>query len=349
MNACWITPSNIALVKYWGKKAKQIPCNSSLSLTLNKCCTKTRVETLDNISDSHKSLEFTFAGEENPSYEARIEKTLQLWQQLCPKALQYRLRISSENTFPAGAGIASSASSMAALALCLWTIEKRLAGDTSEFLEKDFETCSEMARLASGSASRSLYGGLVAWDVSQPFSAHPVLSKSKMDAYGFELNDLICLVDSGEKKVSSSEGHELMNSHPFAQLRYERAEGKFQQMKSLFTNQNSPTGTAEWSDLGLLIEQEALELHALAMSSSPSVIYFRADTISCIEAVQRFRHQFGPKAFFTLDAGPNLHVLYLIKDKELIRKELYPRLCMILDSDDAFIWDNMGTGPRQCQ
>ena len=193
----WRCPANIALVKYWGKYPGQLPCNPSISLTLNNAYTETQV--------SYKwvdegSVEFLFDGELNSSFGQRIERFIDKLSQYFPFLLNLNLEISSTNSFPHSAGIASSASAMGALSLCICSIEEQLTGQKM-YEEAFYRKAAFIARLGSGSATRSLFGGLVLWG-----RLHEVHGSS--DFYGIELHnipfvtwlyDAILIVNSSEK------------------------------------------------------------------------------------------------------------------------------------------------------
>jgi len=222
----WISPSNIALVKYWGKKPVQIPANPSLSMTLNKAYTEMTVdvEPLEGKKDI-PHVDFHFEGKKNQKFEAKIQDFLWSLFDEFPELGECKYRISSRNTFPHSTGIASSASSMSALGLCL----ADLLTNTGEVQpDQDFyRLASRLSRLASGSACRSVYGGYVIWGnlphfpqtsdeyaVPVPFEIHPAMQA---------MNDAILVVSGREKEVSSRAGHSLMHSHPFADARFESA------------------------------------------------------------------------------------------------------------------------------
>ena len=156
----WQCPSNIALVKYWGKKRKQLPQNPSISFTLSECCTKTFVsfEKADRFGFS-----FFFEGKENPVFGAKIEKFLMDNQTFFPFINQLNLKVESRNTFPHSSGIASSASSMSAFVMGLMEIESLLTGPSTGSGTLDFCKASYFSRLASGSAARSVFPAMALW------------------------------------------------------------------------------------------------------------------------------------------------------------------------------------------
>lgn len=294
----WSSPSNIALVKYWGKKEGiQIPANASVSFTLTECQTKTRVSWSKRTKEKDR-FSFLFEGSEKKSFHGKIEKFLDNVEQYFPTINQLSLLIESSNSFPHSAGIASSASSMSALALCIVEIEKFLFKDLSQdtFLKR----ASFFARLGSGSACRSVLGPVVEWGVESDLFASSVESiHSDFDGFC----DSILIVKDSEKSVSSRAGHGLMNDHPFSKARYKQAEANIGKMLDSLRN-------GDFRQFGETLEDEALSLHAMMMTSSPGYLLMAPNTIILIELVREFRKQSNIPIYFTLDAGPNLHLLY---------------------------------------
>jgi diphosphomevalonate decarboxylase len=160
----WSAPSNIALVKYWGKKDKQIPANPSISFTLNNCKTITKltfVKHFDKLSvtNGNFSFDLLFEGKPKEDFKPKIQKFFERIEIYCPYLKDYHFTIDTENTFPHSSGIASSASGMAALAMNIMSLEKALnPAMTEDFF---YQKASFLARLGSGSACRSIYGGFV--------------------------------------------------------------------------------------------------------------------------------------------------------------------------------------------
>src|SRR5690606_5755357 len=221
----WKAPSNIALVKYWGKTKGQIPANASISFTLDRSATTTSIGFSRRDSGEGFSFDLLFEGRPKEAFRPKVHTFLQRVETYLPYLGDYHLKIETSNSFPHSSGIASSASGMAALALGLMDMESRLVRDMNPgfFLRK----ASFLARLGSGSAARSIVGDLVLW------GKHPGFPQSS-DLYGIEYpfevapvfrgyRDTILLVHKGEKQVSSSLGHQLMQGHPYAKGRFEQA------------------------------------------------------------------------------------------------------------------------------
>lgn len=299
----WQCPSNLALVKYWGKHGNQLPSNPSLSFTLNTSHTRTSIRW-----EEAPAFGFTFAldGQPKPEFHDKLEQFFRKIADRLPWLSGLRLHIDSSNSFPHSSGIASSASAFGALGLCLAEMNALLAGFAADE-DSLLREAAILARLGSGSATRSLYGGYVAWGQHPDF---PEMS----DLYGtpwagsihpdlMTLQDTILLVDPGQKSVSSTAGHALMVNHPFAQQRFEVARKNINVLSGILKS-------GAWMDLILLAEAEALMLHGLMMSSNPGYLLVRPDTVAILEKVRKFRQETGLAVGFSLDAGANVHLLY---------------------------------------
>ncbi len=346
-SVAWRSPSNIALVKYWGKYGQQYPQNPSVSFTLSQSYTETQVSCrMRDSSEKGKpvSFDFVFHGQANPAFALKIEQFLNSQLSEFPFLSDYHLQISSSNSFPHSSGIASSASGMSALTLCLCSLDKLSGGvlanrDEAAFFQK----ASRISRLGSGSACRSLYPQAALWgtcsfldessqDYAIPYQEylHPVFHN---------YCDTILIVSRREKSVSSRAGHGLMEQHPYSSVRYQQANKHLEQLHRVLQ-------TADLEGFIDLVELEALELHALMMSSSPSFILMQPNTLAVIAQIRRFRQETGCPICFTLDAGPNVHVLYpqtVKAQAEAFIKETLLTYC----EDQYCIWDCAGNGPVQ--
>ena len=311
----WSSPSNIALVKYWGKKEHQFPENPSISFTLDNCKTTTNLTFLRKASHAGFSFEVFLDGEQKDDFKPKIETFFKRVEDYLTFLKDYHFKIETSNTFPHSSGIASSASGMSALALCLMSIEKLIIESdvTLSAAERSIDEtyftkkASFLARLGSGSACRSLEGDLVVW------GKHDGIEGSS-DLFGVKypndvhqnfknFQDTILLVDKGEKQVSSTVGHNLMYGHPFAQERFKQADKNLSDMISILKEGDLDAFIA-------LVESEALTLHAMMMSSMPYFILMKPNTLEIINKIWDYRKSSGSKICFTLDAGANVHVLY---------------------------------------
>lgn len=336
----WQSPSNIALVKYWGKHGNQLPRNPSLSMTLSNSSTTTEIHYEQKSKTDGLSLEFQFEGKPAKDFETRIHNFLdgQLNQYAFLK--QLHLKISSFNTFPHSSGIASSASAFSALALGILTIEEKITGQS--VAEEEFcRRASSLARLGSGSASRSVYGGYVVWGAHKDFPeysdqyATPLALSIHPDFYDY--HDAILIVSGEKKKTGSSAGHKLMEKNPYAKVRYQQANQNL-----LRLHQTLETGDLE--RFAEIVENEALTLHGLMLSSSPGYLLMNGRTISIIERIRAFRQAEKVPVCFTLDAGPNVHLLYPERYREAAQQLIDSELLELCDNN-RWIDDRMGNGP----
>jgi len=329
-------PSNIALVKYWGKYGEQLPQNASVSFTLSNCKTNTtltfeKVKTTENFN-----FEVYLDGKREASFEPKIKKFFERIEEYVPFLRDYKFKIETSNSFPHSSGIASSASGMSALAFCLVAMEQKMSSDKHDTKLK----ASFLARLGSGSASRSIEGPLVVW------GKHPKIENSSNlfgTKYPLEIHstfkeyqDTILLVDKGEKQVSSTVGHDLMHDHPYATERFKEANNNLATLVSIF-EKGDLTGFIK------IVESEALQLHAMMMASQPYFILMKPNTLEIINRIWEFRKKTNSNLCFTLDAGANVHVLYPKNEagsvSEFIKNELSP-FC----KNGEYIKDIVGLG-----
>lgn len=335
----WTAPSNIALVKYWGKKGLQLPANPSLSLSLSTSATTTELSYWPNeSSDEEVSFDLFFDGSPKPSFRPKVADFFKRILPYVPFIKDYHLQIKTSNTFPHSSGIASSASGMGALALCVMSLEKELSGleDEDYFLKK----ASFLARLGSGSACRSIEGPVVVW------GEHPEYPGSN-DLYGvrfaggihpiFETyRDSILLVDKGQKKVSSTLGHNLMNGHPYGESRFTHANQNMSRMRDIMRNGDLP-------EFVQLVESEALTLHAMMLTSNPYFLLMRPNTLHIIESLFEFRQDTGYQVSFTLDAGANVHLLYPNEIRSEVEDFIASHLRAFCEQGQ-FLLDRVGSG-----
>ncbi|MFP4064557.1 MAG: diphosphomevalonate/mevalonate 3,5-bisphosphate decarboxylase family protein [Bacteroidales bacterium] len=365
----WESPANIAIIKYWGKYPVQLPMNPSLSFVLKNSRVKIRMDYSIHPSDDFRLDDFSINGNPHHAFKQRIAGYLKELTQYFPFLQHACLRIESTSTFPHSAGIASSAAAFSALALCLCSIDTKIRsgrsvpgnrtpgrgsasckGSTKEGIkaatpaspDEFFHKASFMARLGSGSACRSVYDGMVVWGKT------PYLQSSS-DEYAvrlgdrlvhpdfFTLRDAVLIVDSREKKVSSSAGHALMHRHPYKSARKNQAGNNLERLFNALRE-------GDFHAFGEVAENEALSLHSLMMSSDPGYTLMHPNSLRLIEKIREYRHEADIPLYFTMDAGPNVHLLYpsAYADRvlALIRGEL-AELC----EDERWIDDAMGQGP----
>jgi len=338
----WSAPSNIALVKYWGKKENQIPANPSISFTLNNCKTITKLEFEPKKSGTENfSFDLFLDGKPKEDFKPKMLKFFERIEVYVPFLKDFHFIISTENTFPHSSGIASSASGMGAMAVNLMSIEKLFNPEMTD--DYFWKKASFLARLGSGSACRSIKGSVVVWGENDAI-------ENSSNLFGVEFSepihpnfknyqDTILLVDKGEKVVSSTVGHELMHDHPFAKQRFAQAHENLAQMKQILMNGNL-------QNFVNLVESEALTLHSMMMTSMPYFILMKPNTLEIINKIWKFRQLTDIQVCFTLDAGANVHVLY----SETVKREVLQFIKNELIGfcqNRQYICDEIGTGALQ--
>ena len=334
----WRSPSNIALIKYWGKRPIQIPENASISFTLNEAYSETFLSFKPR-SNGEPKVTFRFEGSKEEAFAARIEKFLSSLQGEMPFIEDYTFEVESSNSFPHSSGIASSASSMSALSLCLCDMEQLILSNHLSKAQR-LRRSSHIARLGSGSASRSVIPKLAVWgkSVHVPNSADEyAVAYNGVDSVFDSFHDDVLIVSKEKKSVSSSQGHALMDGNIYAKARYQQAD---QNMKLLLSSMKE----GDLWTFGKIVEDEALSLHALMMCSDPSFILMKPNTLQVIESIRKFRKDTKVPIFFTLDAGPNVHILYpdavIKKATEFIKTQLIQYA-----EEGRIIHDQVGNGP----
>jgi diphosphomevalonate decarboxylase len=291
-------PANIAFIKYWGARdlGRALPLNSSISMTLDSCVTLCTVETLDREGQDEVWLAEPHGGfgSLNPEFDRRVREhldRLRLW-----AGRKEALRVATRNTFPTAGGLASSASGFAALTLATaGAFEKKASNAELSLLAR---------RSGSGSASRSVFGGYVEWAAPKgeakgdDDASH---AKPLFDADHWELRDVIAVVEIGPKTVSSLEGHRRALTSPYYAKRQELLPERLDKVRRAIRKR-------DLAALGPVLEEEAVDLHLIAMSSHPPVFYWSPGTIAVLRAVRELRQE-GLAAWATMDAGANVHVI----------------------------------------
>ena len=356
-NFTWKTPSNIALVKYWGKQEPQIPENTSISFTLDACLTLTTLEYKHHseivsesaeenlkqvkVDDSKFNFNIYFEGEKKDDFKPKIQKFFERIEQYVPFLKEYDFVIKSRNSFPHSSGIASSASGMSALALCIMSLEKELNPTISdEYFNKK---ASFLARLGSGSACRSIEGELIVWGehskIEGSSNLFGVKFPHKIHSNFKNYHDTILLVDEGEKQVSSTVGHKLMHNHPFAEQRFLQATNNISKISEVLQN-------GDLKQFVAIVESEALSLHAMMMTSNPYFILMKPNTLKIIHKIWEFRAKMNSNICFTLDAGANVHVLFPKSEKVLVNNFIINELIQYCQ-ENHYICDRIGQGAKQ--
>ncbi|NLX11012.1 MAG: diphosphomevalonate decarboxylase [Chloroflexi bacterium] len=297
-----VSCANIAFVKYWGRKddALRLPLNSSISMNLDAATTTTTVEFDPALAADEVVIEGT---ETTAKAAARVSEHLDRIRALAGDGFDRRARVVSRNSFPMGTGIASSASAFAALTV---------AACAAAGLDPDERTLTILARLGSGSACRSIPAGFVEWHTADT-SADSVAEQIAPPDH-WDLRDLIAIVQTAHKETESSKGHQLVQASPFAGARLEAAERALPIIRQAIL-------ARDFEALGEETEQEAIRMHAVAMTSQPSVLYWSPATVEILHAVRAWRAS-GLPAYCTIDAGANVHVLCQGADAARIEGDL---------------------------
>ncbi|MBK8502336.1 MAG: diphosphomevalonate decarboxylase [Saprospiraceae bacterium] len=339
----WQSPSNIALIKYWGKHGNQLPNNPSISFTLSKSFSETTITYSPRTAfDRPISLDFYFEGKQNKPFSDRVRQYLTKLLPSFSYLSGIHLEISSSNSFPHSAGIASSASAFSALAMALCDIDI-LVGDSASASQIDIRKASEMARLGSGSACRSVYPKMALWGLTDQIEQSTDLASIPMGDQIHEVfkdyRDAILIASQDQKSVSSSIGHSLMQDHPFAETRYREARSNLNQILVALKS-------GDIEKMGFITEMEAMQLHALMLCSKPNYILLQPNTLQIIREIKNYRKESKVPVHFTLDAGPNVHILYPSSFRTEVRNLIEERL-LIYCQDAKWIDDQVGDGPSK--
>jgi len=303
-------PANIAFIKYWGKTDEKLrlPANDSISMNLSNAYTTTTVEFSKKFSKDKFYIlkDEKIASPDKLSRSAifvhsketeRVSKQLDIIRKIA--GVKLWARVVSRNNFPANVGIASSASGFAALTL---------AAASALNLKLSEKELSILARLGSGSAARSIPDGFVQWKAGK--TSDDSYAYSLYDQNYWDLRDIIVIVSAERKKTSSTAGHDNAASSIFFQTRLKNLPRKIKNLKNALKKK-------EFKSFGEIIEQEAIELHTVMMTQKPPLFYWNSDTINIVHKVHDWRDD-GLSVFFTIDAGPNMHLICEGKDEEKV-------------------------------
>lgn len=299
MKTTAIAPSNIAFIKYWGKKDEilRLPENGSVSMNLSNLLTTTTVE----FDSALKEDSVTINGKREPNEGSRGVLHLDRVRKLAK--INTKAKVVTENNFPTGTGLSSSASGFAALTLAA----ANAAG--LKLSEKDL---SILARQGSGSACRSIPDGFVQWLDGNTSETSYTVSIFSPDYW--DIADVVAVVSKSKKDVSTTQGHKLAESSPFFKNRLERISDKIALMKRYIKDKN-------FTRFGELTESEALELHTIMLTSKPSLIYLLPESLKVIKAVKKWREE-GLESYFTLNTGQDVHIISRKADVKKVSERL---------------------------
>ena len=289
MKATAIAPSNLAFIKYWGRKNEilRLPTNGSISMNLSNLLTTTTVNFLPELTcDS-----VTINGQEFAADAIEARRVTRHLDRVRQQAgLQHCACVVSKNNFPSSTGLSSSASSFAAL-----TVSATAAAGL-DLPEKEL---SVLARQGSGSACRSIPDGFVEWldgdasDSSYGLSLHP--------HNHWQIVDVVAVVSREKKEISSSEGQLAAASSPFFPVRLSRMPDKLSRARALLKQKN-------FTEFGELIEAEAVEMHAIMLTSTPSLMYWLPGSVKIMRLARKWRRQ-GLEVYFSVNTGQDVHLI----------------------------------------
>ena len=295
-----IAHPNIAFIKYWGNRddSLNLPANGSLSMNLAGLETRTTVEVNAHLSADSLTLNGqTLTG----APLQRVSAFLDIVRSMA-KNNGYA-HVTSANNFPTAAGIASSASAFAALSL---------AASKAYGLTLDEAALSQLARRGSGSACRSVPGGFVEWLSGEDDKTSYAVSIAPADHW--LLTDCVAVVAAGHKEIGSTDGHTLASSSPLQTARLAQAEARLSVCRQAILQR-------DFAALADVMELDSNLMHAVMMTSTPPLFYWQPATLTIMHAVQAWRKA-GQEICYTVDAGPNVHVIYPEGDAARVEQQL---------------------------
>ena len=294
--------TNIALIKYWGKRNKELflPMTSSLSLTLDAFYTDTRVEFDPALEADIFYLDDAL---QNTEATAKVSRFIDLFRQVAGIEGTLPAKVTSFNHVPTAAGLASSASAFAALAgACNLALDLNL----------DPQTLSTLARQGSGTASRSLLGGCVEWHKGEGDDSDSSFAE-QIDPADWDLAMVVVMINRESKKLSSRDGMELtIATSPFYELWPQEVEQDLLKIKDAIR-------THDFETMGAVAEHNAMKMHATMISANPSFTYWEPESITAMQTVRQLRENRIP-AYITMDAGPNVKVLCRASQADQVRE-----------------------------
>ncbi len=290
-----IAPSNVALVKYWGRSNEhdRLPANDNIAMNLSNLFTTTTVM----FDPTLKKDDVTINNKKVAKEAERVTKQLDRIRALAKKKIY--AKVVSQNSFPSSSGLSSSASGFAALTAAA---TKAIGLDLSE------KELSILARQGSGSACRSIPSGFVVWHKGE--SSETSYAMSIFPPQHWDICDVVVIVSDKKKYIPTSASHTTAYTSPFFEKRLTLLPKRIIEIKKLIKAKN-------FSKFGDLIEKEALEFHAILLTSNPSLIYWLPETLSAMHDVQRLRSE-GTEAYFTINTGHDVHVICQKKDAKKV-------------------------------
>jgi diphosphomevalonate decarboxylase len=320
MQATAVAHPNIALIKYWGKSdvERNIPAVGSLSITLDGLTTTTSVLFDPDLNED----EFLLGGRAAPEMADRVTRCLDLVRERV--GVQTRARVESDNNFPTAAGLASSASGFAALA----TAANAALGAAIPRTE-----LADLARRASGSAARSLFGGFVELSLT-PDGSHATETRQILEPLGWPLRVAVAVTGTGAEDVASTEG----------MIRTERTSpyyaGWVNSSEEDLAEARSAIARRDFDGLADVSESSCLKMHAVMLSARPGLVYWNGATVECIRRVRNLRAD-GLPVFFTVDAGPQIKAVCAPDAFDQVASEL-----AMIEGVERVLASGLGEGAR---
>src|SRR4030042_4279162 len=280
MKATAIAPSNIAFIKYWGKKVEllRLPTNGSISMNLSNLLTTTTVEFSEKYDKDSVVIDTITERCEQDRVIRHLDRIRKM------AGLKLKAKVVSKNNFPAKTGLSSSASGFAALTM---------AASVAANLKLEKKELSRLSRLASGSSCRSIADGFVEWfegDCSNNSYAVSLYPPSYWD-----IVDVVTVVEQGKKEVATTNAQKIVGTSPFFPQRLARINNKIIRLKKFLREKN-------FNKFGEIIEEEALELHAVILTSKPPLLFWSPETVHIMKLVRNWRRQ-GLPVFFSINTG----------------------------------------------
>lgn len=295
MKATAVAPANIAFIKYWGKKdaSLRLPLNASLSMNLSEAYTTTTVAFDSNLDRDVVAFSDGPYKSKRPRnlYGDEIQRVIDHLDRMRNIAgMPMRARVMTRNTFPGSSGIASSASGFAALTVA------GVAALGLSLLEKEL---SVLARLGSGSACRSIPDGFVLWEEGN--SSETSFARSVFPCDWWDIRDIVVIVASGKKEISSAAGMEQVGTSPKLSDRLAAVPNRIKRAIDAIASKDIQT-------LGSVMEEDCLDMHAVMQSQVQALYYWTEETKQIMDVVGQCRRE-GLAVYFTIDAGPNVHLV----------------------------------------
>lgn len=291
--------SNIALIKYWGKRDinLNLPAVGSISITLDGLSTRTSVLFNHALKEDQLILNGSQA---DPASNRRVSNFLDMIRK--EAKISAFAEVESQNNFPTAAGLASSASAFAALA----TAASKAAG-----LDPEYSKLSEWARRGSGSAARSIFGGFVEMEKGKLADGIDAVATQIADVDFWDLRLVIGITSEQAKETGSTHGMNLSEkSSPYYPTWVDTAETDLAEMRTALLKK-------DFEKVGKLSEYSCLKMHALSQSGNPGIVYWNGATVNVMHEVRDIRAK-GVPAFFTIDAGPQVKVLCLPENEDVV-------------------------------